>query len=205
LTIRIFALIALVVLVLGAPASARTDDLASPTATVERLNDALIDVMRNAKTLGYGGRFTRLAPILRETFNFRIMAGISVGRYWRKLNAAQRDRLATSFGDMSIATFAARFDGYSGEHFEIVGEEPARRKAVLVRNRLIKSNGEAVEINYLLKRSNSSWRAVDIYLDAKYSELAIKRSEYSSVIAKDGLDGLIRRIQAKLDELANKG
>lgn len=205
MTIRIFALIALVVLVLGAPASARTDDLASPTATVERLNDALIDVMRNAKTLGYGGRFTRLAPILRETFNFRIMAGISVGRYWRKLNAAQRDRLATSFGDMSIATFAARFDGYSGEHFEIVGEEPARRKAVLVRNRLIKSNGEAVEINYLLKRSNSSWRAVDIYLDAKYSELAIKRSEYSSVIAKDGLDGLIRRIQAKLDELANKG
>lgn len=194
---------ALVVLVLDAPA--RSGEPASPTATIARLNDALIDVMRNAKTLGYEGRFTRLAPILRETFNFRTMAGISVGRHWRKLNPAQRDRLVASFGDMSIATFAARFDGYSGERFEIVGEEPARRKTVLVRNRLIKSDGEAIEINYLLKRSKATWRAVDVYLDAKYSELAIKRSEYSSVIANDGFDGLIRRIETKLAEMANKG
>lgn len=206
--LRSFALAAFAVLALSgtaAPAWAGETPRTGPSATVARLNGVLLETMREADTLGYRGRVERLAPILEETFDFRLMAAISVGRYWRKLDPDEQARLVSAFAGMSIATFAARFNGYSGEHFEIVGEESGRRDTVLVRNRIVKSNGEAVPINFLLKREDRGWRAVDVYLDAKYSELAIKRSEYTSVIAKEGLDGLIRRIEAKKAELASEG
>ncbi len=177
----------------------------APGDIVGRLNAVLMEVMQQADELGFSGRYDRLAPVLREAFNFSLMARISVGRHWRKLENSDRDRLVDAFGRMSIATFAARFDGYSGERFEVLGEKPAPRKAILVRNRLIKSDGEAVEINYLLKTAEGRWRVVDVFLDAKYSELAMKRSEYGAVIKNAGFDELIRRLDEKIAKLAAEG
>lgn len=177
----------------------------APSDIVGRLNAVLMEVMQQADELGFSGRYDRLAPVLSEAFNFSLMARVSVGRHWRKLENSDRDRLVDAFGRMSIATFAARFDGYSGERFEVLGEKPAPRKAILVRNRLIKSDGEAVEINYLLKTAEGRWRVVDVFLDAKYSELAMKRSEYGSVIKNAGFDELIRRLNEKIATLAAEG
>jgi len=177
----------------------------TPRDIVRRLNAVLLEVMQQADELGFSGRYDRLAPVLSEAFNFPLMARISVGRHWRKLEDSGRDRLVDAFGRMSIATFAARFDGYSGERFEVLGEKPAPRKAILVRNRLIKNDGEAVEINYLLKPAQGRWRVVDVFLDAIYSELAMKRSEYGSVIKNLGFDELIRSLDEKIAELAAEG
>lgn len=184
-----------------APGSAAEE---APSDIVGRLNAALIEVMRSADELGFAGRYERLAPVLSEAFDFPLMARVSVGRHWRKLQDSDRERLVDAFGRMSIATFAARFDGYSGERFEVLGEEPAPREAVLVRNRLLKNDGEAVEINYLLKAAKGRWRVVDVFLDAKYSELAMKRSEYTSVIKNAGFEGLLRSLDEKIAELAEK-
>ena len=177
----------------------------SPSQVVASLNTVLLDVMRNAKDLGYRGRYGRLAPILKEIFQFPVMARVAVGKHWRALSEDQRARLIEAFGNMSIGTFAKRFDGYSGERFDIVGETQGPRNTILVRNKLTKSNGEAVEINYLLKSYDGRWRAIDVFLDSKYSEMAVKRSEYTSVIANEGFDGLIQRIDKKLAAWADKG
>lgn len=177
---------------------------APPGEIVAGLNETLLSVMRDAKDLGFQGRYDRLAPVLNAAFNFRVMARISAGRHWRAMTAEQRGQLAATFGRMSIGTFATRFDGFSGESFEVLGEKPGPRKTVLVRNKLIKSDGESIEINYLMKRYEGRWRVVDVYLDSIYSELATKRSEYSSVLAKEGLDGLIARLEAKLAKMGGK-
>jgi ABC-type transporter MlaC component len=49
-----------------------------------------------------------------------------------------------------------------------------------------------------------TWRVVDVYLDSIYSELALKCSEYSSVLANEGFDSLIQKIDAKLAALSGK-
>ena len=175
---------------------------ATPSEIVERLNAVLIEVMRGAEALGFQGRYARLAPVLSASFDFPLMARISAGRHWRALDAATRGRFVEAFGKVSIATYAARFDGYDGERFEVLGAAPARRKTVLVRNNLVRSDGETVAIDYLLKASKGRWRAVDVFLEGKYSELALKRSEYGSVIKNHGVEVLIRRLDEKAAKLA---
>ncbi|MEE8187843.1 MAG: ABC transporter substrate-binding protein [Kiloniellales bacterium] len=199
---RVFSLVVFALLLASALGPARAQE--GPRDIVSRLNETLIGVMRQAEALGYEGRYERLAPVLEGTFDFPRMAQISVGRHWRELDQGQRERLTAIFGRMSIATFAARFDGYSGERFNILGEERAPRQAVLVRNQLIKSDGDAIEINYLLREREGAWRVLDIFLDAKYSEMAMKRSEYSSVIKAKGFEGLIQALEAKIAELATR-
>ena len=48
------------------------------------------------------------------------------------------------------------------------------------------------------------WRIVDVFLDGTISEIATKRSEYTSILDKEGFDGLLTRITAKTAELAKE-
>lgn len=187
--------LALALLFAAGPATAQE----SATAPVERLNTALLDVMQNAEALGYEGRVERLAPQLEDVFDFATMARITLGRHWRDLKPPQQEAFTEAFTDFSVAVFADRFDGFSGERFEILGEQPARRGAVLVRNQIVKSDGEAVPINYLARpgKGGESWQLVDILLDAKYSELATRRSEYSGIVRNQGIDALIAALKDK--------
>ena len=197
---RVFFAILTLLLALGSPAAA--EEAVSPSEAVARLNATLLDVMKNAERLGYEGRYERLAPVLSETFNFALMARVSVGRHWSKLSAAQRERLVDAFTRMSIATFAARFNGYAGEQMEVLGEEAGLRQSVLVRNQLVKSDGEVIPLHYLMRKFKAGWRAVDVHLDAKFSEVATKRAEYTSVIAREGFDALISGLERRIGEMA---
>ena len=174
----------------------------SPRQRIERLNAVLLDVMQNADSWGYTGRFDRLNPLLNELFDFKLMGRVAVGAYWKSLDDAQRETLVESFGQLSIASFAARFDGYSGETFEIVSAEKSVRDTILVKTRLIKSNGEPVALNYLTRKSGEAWRIIDIFLDARFSELARLRADYTSVMRREGYDALINTIKARISDLA---
>lgn len=175
----------------------------APTEVVEAIDAALIEAMENAESLGYRGRYERLAPVMRRHFDFPLMARVAVGRHWSSLSEPQRRMLVERFAEVSIATFAARFDGYSGERFRVDGQRPGLRGAVLVENVLVKTDGEEIAINYLLRDDAGRWQVVDVYLDAKYSELAMKRSEYSSVMQRKGFDGLIASLDKEIAQLAS--
>lgn len=189
----------LAMLLLPAPAAmAAVTAPNSPSATVERLNAALLEVMQQADELGFAGRYAKLEPVLTGIFDFPAMARITLGGQWSSISDAQQAAFTQAFADYSVGVFADRFDGFSGERFEILGEQESRRGAVLVRNQIVKSDGEAVEINYLTQpQDDGSWRIVDTILGGTASELAARRGEYSGVIRKLGIEALIRSLKDK--------
>ncbi len=189
---------ALVALLCGFAASAAAGP---PSVPVEQFNATLLEAMRNADELGLEGRYKLLQPVMSRVFHLRAMAQVSAGKYWRGLDDGERDRLADAFARMSITTFSTRFNGFDGEKFHIQGERPALRGSVLIENKIIKADGEAVPINYLIHEFDGQWRIVDVMLDAKYSELAVKRSEFTSVLKSDGFDELIRRLEKRIADM----
>lgn len=172
-----------------------------PTAVVEEINAALLDVMRNAEEFGFEGRAERLEPVLTESFDFAAMARVAVGRHWTDLSAAEREELVETFTRRSIADFAARFDGYGGERFEILGEQPMQRGSVLVENRIVRPGDEPVPINFVLREVEGDWRVIDIVLEARFSELSRTRAEYTSVLERRGFEGLIQSLENMIAQL----
>lgn len=175
-----------------------------PAAVVARVNEALLGAMREAESLGVAGRYQRLAPVLEPAFDFAFMARVSAGRFWRDLAPDERERLAEAFARMSVTTYAARFDGYDGERFEVGEAVEQPRGGVLVRNRLLRTDEPAVAIDYLLREFDGRWRIIDVFLDGSISELATKRSEYSAILDQDGFEALLAKITQKTDEMAGE-
>ncbi len=191
----------LIWLVLAGTASAQQE---TPTATVERLNDILLQVMQEADQLGYEGRYETLQPVLSEVYNFPVMAQIVVGRTnWRSLSEAQQQELVDAFTRMSIATFAARFDGYSGQSFEVVDAEPAPRGGVLVRSQLVRPEDEPVQLNYVLREFGDRWRILDVLLNGSFSEMSRQRAEFTSVLRNEGFEELISEIEGVTARLSS--
>ncbi len=198
----------------GAASSATRADLAAaappappavgaePPAPIERLNDTLIDIMKRADDLGYQGRYDVMAPVVRETFDVPFMAAKSIGRTWRKLGAEDRERWVAAFEGYTVSNLADRFDGFSGESLEIVGEKPASHETRVVLTLLTRPGDDDVELNYRMREGDGGWRVVDIYSDGKVSEIALRRSEYASVLKQGGIEKLIASVNAKTAERA---
>lgn len=172
---------------------------------IAKLNAVFIDVMQNAKSLGYDGRYKKLGPALSEAYDFPEMARVSTGRHWRDLTDDQKQKVTAAFQDYSVATYAARFDGFGGEHFEILGEEPAPGGYLRVNNQIVPTSGAPIRIDYLLREKAGTWRIIDVYLKSSVSELAVRRAEFTDTLSKNGFTGLIDDLEAKIAKLKTEG
>jgi phospholipid transport system substrate-binding protein len=170
----------------------------NPTAVVEGFHNTLLDIMRNAPRLGVRGRYERLAPVMAQVFDLATMTRIAVGPPWTGFTAADQAALTEAFSRWSIATYAARFDGFSGETFSTQGVQATANGDQLVRTTLNRTGGqEPVVLSYLLR----SGRVVDVYLTGTISELASRRSEFAGLIREGGAARLLAELQRRITAL----
>ena len=195
--IIILALLALALLV---PAVAPAADTA--VKVVEGLHAELLFVMKRAKKLGYAGRYQRLAPTVSVSYDFPYISKVVVGRHWKSFTAEQKSRFIEIFGKLSIATYANRFDGYSGERFKTISAEELKRGRRLVKTVLIKANGEEIELDYILHQNNDQWRIINVIAEG-VSDLSLKRADYTSYLKKEGFDALLKKLNEKIKEYAD--
>lgn len=188
----------------SAPGAVETASATAPAAApvIDKLHEGLLSVMMDADEIGYSGRLDRLDVIVSDSFDLKFMAEKSVGRHWKKLSSEDQQRWLDSFRQMTAATYAGRFEGFSGQRFEVLGEEGANHETIVVRAILLNPDGEDVNLNYRLHQIDGAWKVIDVYLNGTVSELALRRSEYSTVLKRDGFAKLIETIDDKTQELA---
>jgi len=156
--------------------------------------------MRDGRSLGQSGRYARLVPVVNSTFDLAFMARLAVGPSWATLAPAQQQRLTDAFGNYVSATYADRFDTYSGEQLEVTGERPYGSD-VIVQTKIVKSNGEPTTISYLMRQNQGAWQISDVYLDCTVSQVTVQRSEFSSILRREGVDGLVLALNRTVDLL----
>jgi len=183
----------------------RADTPDPAAAAIRAFCDALLEVMKRADQLGIRGRYDRLAPAIAQTFDLPAMTRIAVGLTWSTIPPEQQSALVDGFTRMTVATYANRFDGYSGERFEVSPTAEARTTGRIVHTRLLPASGEPVVLDYLMRGSDPTWKVVDVYLTGTISELATRRSEFSSILRSGGPGALIESLQQQAAKLMRPG
>jgi phospholipid transport system substrate-binding protein len=195
----VIACFALVLLVAGS--AARAEDM-SATAVVEALHGDLVTMMKDAEALGFEGRSQYMEPVVARSFEMPVIAAMVSGRNWQKFDKDQKTQLIVALRRLNVATYAGRFNGYSGEVFVTLSEEPAEQDLRFVNTELQTSDGGVISLKYLMYPGKSGWRIIDVYFLGIYSEVSMRRSEYTSVYMRDGFDGLLAAIDQKSADYA---
>jgi len=179
------------------PASVQAAD---PEDSVHNLYDALLGTMKEGRVLGESGRYARIDPLIHRLFDIPFMVRLAVGTSWATLSPAQQQQVTAAFGRFISATYADRFDSYSGQQLEVTGRQSAG-SSVIVKTRMLKAGGEAVNVEYLTRQNGGAWQITDVYLDGSISQLATQRSEFGAILRREGFDGLIAMLHRKVDIL----
>jgi phospholipid transport system substrate-binding protein len=199
--IKVFLIVAL--MVVGAAKAGATE--VPPAKVIGEFHDILLNVMKGSKSSTAKERYGQLEPAIEKAFNLGFMIRAASGTAWRKASDAHKADLAKAFRRMSIATYAFRFKGYSGQRFETLRTGDGPRKMQLVYTHIVspKKNkrDESVKLTYVTKKFKESWRIVDILLDGGISELSVKHSEYRTILKTKGAGALATLLDKKADQL----
>lgn len=168
--------------------------------TVRSFYSELLQTMRDGPKLGAKGRYEKLEPVIRQTFDIPYMTRMTVGPAWANMSDEQKEKLTQAFGRYITAQYASNFDSFSGEILKVQGEQPSAFGRV-VQSQIVPPDGDPVAMNYLLRQDGDKWRIGDVYLGGTISELSIRRSEFSSILRRDGVDGLVSMLERKADAI----
>jgi phospholipid transport system substrate-binding protein len=174
----------------------------SPTDSVRGFYGVLLATMKNGRILGQSGRYAALAPVVNTVFDVPFMARLAVGPSWDTLPPLQQQQIVVAFGRYVSATYADRFASYSGQQLQVTGDEPYDGGAI-VETRILRAGEQPVTINYMMRQRQGVWQISDVYLDGNISQLATQRSEFHSILARYGVDGLISTLERKVDLLTS--
>lgn len=173
----------------------------TPQSKVEAFHARLISVMKQAKTLSVEDRFKLLQPTVENSFDFKLMIALASGKYWRAATDPRQEDLRSAFARFSTATYADRFSGFTGEAFKTLSVANGPRRTMLVRTQITRPENTPIPLTYVTRLRDREWRIIDVLVDNGISELAVRRSEYRSVLKEQGISGLISLLKTKTKKL----
>jgi phospholipid transport system substrate-binding protein len=176
-----------------------TQDELAALEVVTALQAAMILVMQQGPDLGYAGRFDAIAAIARESFDIPAMARATYGSGFAGLTAEQQRIWIETFERFHISSLADVRDRYSGQTFVVLDASEPGPGLVMIGSKL-DYPGRNVDLytDYRLRSTPKGWRIVDVYDPPSVSEVAMRRSEYRTVLERGGFDGLIEDMESRI-------
>jgi phospholipid transport system substrate-binding protein len=188
----------LALLVFSRPSSGQDAD--PRMAVVQTFYDALLGAMKEGDALGFTGRYERLTPAIKSAFDISGMTERAIGGTWENLSEEERQGAIAQFERYMVATYASRFKSFSGQKFDVQALKESAGKPVVL-TVLTKSDGEPVQLAYVMREVDGGWKIADVYYSGAISEVARLRSDFSSTLLSGGVAGLNQALEAKISEM----
>ena len=157
--------------------------------------------MKHGPALGPRGRYQAMAPAVDAAFDLPTMIQFIVGPGWTSLAPGDRKLLVEAFRRMTIASYAANFDEFHGEHFDVETAVQSRGSDRFVTSSLVPPGAKAVPLIYRMRESDGAWRIIDVLLNGYVSELAMRRSDFAAALTGGKASALADKMNALSDAL----
>lgn len=183
------------------PHRALAQTATEPAVLIQAFYDTLLEAMKRGPELGFEGRYQLVQPVLEATFDVATMCRIAIGPDWTAMSGDKKGALLEVFDRYTVTTYAARFRNFNNQSFEVGAVKEAGEDRILVETKLLRSNGEPIDLNYLFRRSDKGWRVIDVYLAGAISQMAQLRAEFSQSLRQGGADSLMASLEQKILDL----
>jgi phospholipid transport system substrate-binding protein len=167
-------------------------------STVLELHDGLSKISSEQTNI-----FPEIKNLIRVTYDTEKMVEMIVGRVWEKADSKQKNEILSEFEEYIAKNYIRRFKNIDKLKFTNLESRKFNNAYNMVKTELILNNNEKVGINYLLIFNNNKWKVFDILLSGSVSEIATKKSEFSSFIRNGDMSPLIAALKKKNAELLN--
>ncbi len=179
------------------PAMALADSGA--TASIEGLQKSLTAMEHSSGN--FAAKEAIIAPAIDQAFDLETILKNSVGLRYATIDPAEKQKLLATFRAYTLANYVSNF-GTGSDTFSV---SPATRQSgsdVIVQTSINPSGGSPTRIDYVMRNTGGSYKAVDVLLDGTMSRVAVNRSDFRAAFAQGGAAGLEQTLQRKTASLS---
>ncbi len=176
---------------------------ASLTPEVKQTVDAIIKIVTNKELKKPSNEHKRRAAIkkaLSVIFDQHEMAKRSLGRYWNQRTPAEQRQFVDLFATLLENSYAGKIESYNNEKILYLKENIEGNYGE-VRSKIITPKQDEYSLDYrLLKEPNGRWMVYDVVIEG-VSLVANYRTQFNKIITAQGYPELIKKLQAKSNEI----
>lgn len=172
-----------------------------PTEAVKETVDAVLNTLK--RDLAEESKRQQVYDLIAAKFDFRIMAKRILATNWRKASDAQRQRFIDLFTQLLTRTYWRRIRNYSDEQVDYSGERIKKGRYARVDTAIV-TRDKRIPITYRMLKIGGQWKAYDVIIEG-VSLVQNFRTSYQSIVKREGMDGLLAKMAAKLEARERKG
>jgi phospholipid transport system substrate-binding protein len=133
----------------------------------------------------------KLETIVTQAVDLEGMAKAALGKTWDETSPAKRKKFLDAFVGRFRKATGEQLDQYRSTQIKYYPEKKDGDEVIVPSDVTVK--GEPTHIEYRMREQNGSWRIVDIVVD-DVSTVDNYRSSFNRIVKKEGMDGLISRL-----------
>lgn len=208
---RLLGLVAAVAAVAGLGGGVRAAATEDAEASVRRLAEQIVRILSGDGIERADGEARReLGAAIRQEADVDLLARLALGRHWRQLDDEQEERYLELFGDFIMDRFVGYLRAYAGEGLgpaeeilEVTGSRQVDERDMVVTSMVRPPGRQPLDVRWRL-RGREKPAVIDVVVEDA-SLLISLRSEFSSVIERQGLEGLLTELKARADRIRSEG
>ena len=190
---------AVLVLVATAGNAATTPEPSGPLSTVKSASSRIVGILSDPK-LPREERWTHIAPVIADTFDFLTMSQSVLSSRWKSATPAQQEQFVDFFSQYIEGTYRSKIEAYSGQRIEYKKEKIRGERAAV--DSIIHTDTTSIPVSYFLRRtSNGKWKAYDVTIEG-VSLVNNYRETYAAIAKSSGISGVLARVKARARAVA---
>lgn len=164
---------------------------------VQRLGSEAMAVV-NDGTLDRQMKQAKFHQLLARDFDMPLIARFALGRHWRTIGNAERQAYVDAFSRFVLKTYAGQLTNAKIKAFEVVANQLAGKRDVMVQTRVVRDNGQILKLVWRLRARNGAYRVIDVVAEG-ISLALTKRQEFAAIIRANGgqVSPLIQTLQSR--------
>jgi phospholipid transport system substrate-binding protein len=179
----------------------------APDVLVKRISNDVIDTVKSDKDIQAGNNRKIIDLVNAKILPYvdqEKMTALAAGRFWRQATPEQQKQLTDEFKTLLVYTYSGALSQIRNEtvEFKPFRADPADPE-VEVRSQVNLTRGEPITLNYRLTKGGGGWKIFDINVLGAWLVETYKGT-FASEINKGGIDGLIKKLHDRNQQLANK-
>jgi phospholipid transport system substrate-binding protein len=180
----------------GKPPSAH-EGAGDPGAFVQRLGDEVVGILRQGDEAS-SDRRDRFRALFGSNFDVPAIGRFVLGRHWRIASEEQRSEYLALFREYVVDIYARQFSTYSGETFLVNRQRRLDEADTLVSTEIRHPTKAPIHVDFRVRAGDEGFTIVDVIVE-RVSLIVTKRSEFQSILEREGMQGLLSRLRAYVD------
>jgi phospholipid transport system substrate-binding protein len=179
------------------PSAPRAQEVAESERFIRSLADRTFAAL-DRPAADPAARTRAIGDVLKGAVDLDVIARVVLGRHWAEASEAQRADYGTLFRPYAVGVLAQRFGGYAGtERFVVTGSRPVGADDRAVSSEIVYGGGyPPLHLDWRVRSGAGRLVIVDVVAEG-VSWVLTTRSEFDAVVARRGLDGLLREMRVR--------